>query len=74
MKESDYMQGLAKYMVKRDKHLALNLVQAKQLVKYIRQYEDMVGMLPPFQWDGEGNFKSACNLPILKWEDEDEKK
>jgi hypothetical protein len=40
MKESDYMEGLARYLLKRDEHLSLTIEQARQLVKYIRQYED----------------------------------
>ena len=48
MKESDYKEGLAKYLVKRDQFLALNIDQARQLVQYIRKFEDRAGMLPPF--------------------------
>jgi len=47
MKELDYIEGMIKHLLKRDVHLALNNVQVKQLVKYIREYEDKIGMLPP---------------------------
>jgi uncharacterized protein Yka (UPF0111/DUF47 family) len=61
MKESDYMKGLARYLVKRDEHLGLNMEQARQLVKYIRQYEDKCDMIHMRDYYGY-------------WEDEDEKK
>ena len=59
MKESDYMKGLAKYLVKRDEHLALNMTQAKQLVGYIRSFEAAAGMLPPGIYVPRGPFETV---------------
>lgn len=84
MKESEYIEGLAKYLVKRDEHLGLSIEQANQLVEYIRQYEDKCGMLPPFNpeieeskvgygaayLDDESVRKTYCNH-FCKWESED---
>ena len=47
MKRSSFKKNLAEYLVKRDKHLALNSRQAAQLVEYIEKYCDDIGMLPP---------------------------
>ena len=70
MKESYYMKALARYLVKKDKHLALNIEQAEQLVEYIRMFEDFAGMLPPGIYVPCGPYETV----EYQWEDEDEKK
>ena len=70
MKESDYTKGLAKYLVKSDRYLALNIEQARELVRLVRKYEDKVGMLPPGIYVPCGPYETVEYV----WEDEDEKK
>lgn len=83
MKESDYKKGLVKHLVEKDQHLALNIEQAEQLVEYIREYEDGVGMLPPLiadvkytpQYEGDedtwvGGQDGYTIVSMLQWEGE----
>lgn len=78
MKESDYKKELAKHLVNRDQHLALNMEQAKQLVEYIRAYEDKAGMLPPDTLPGSLSLSKKHTEDAewartrFKWENEDE--
>lgn len=41
------LKSLAKYLVKRDSHLALNIQQAEILANYALHFVEKKGMLPP---------------------------
>ena len=72
MKESDYKKGLAEYLVKKDRHLALNIYQAEQLVEYIRSFEAAVGMLPPRRVPELTKYGEPNTIGEHTWEPEDD--
>jgi len=83
MKRSEYTKGLVDYILKKDQHLALNIVQTKQLVKYVKKYNDKVGMLPSERTDESPTGYGAAyldDIEVMKnyfkfkhsWEPEDD--
>jgi len=87
MKKSEFIEGLAKYLVKRDEHLALNITQARQLAHYATLYVDK-HMTPPKASFKDPLWEKYKDTPIEdvpmyviagdpwyhanEWEDEDE--
>ena len=77
MKRSDFKKGLARYLLKRDVHLNLNITQTTQLAHYIDLYTNKIGMLPPN--DGKKRYIKKSSVPCVinarnchQWEAEDE--
>lgn len=68
MKKSEYLEKLAKYLVKRDRYLALNIYQARNLTKLVAKFNKNVDMAPP---ELPGVYHDG---KILKREWEDEEK